>query len=340
MHHIPENYPLLGHALVAANTLRLQAFVEGYAQFAEGTFNADSTAEESYTLLQDLFYSWEVEDHTHALADVVTLAGEAEGRTKRALKSVLDYLGEDASMRSSILILTGALTETLTLPRVRHVQLQRCLQRFQRVLQLRGPGFVLFREAEFIATQLEGWKQAPERVAHTWCEGSSFLLLDGLLGCMLRDERGIRGAHLGLPLSPRIHDLLPMEQGGWQQVLEHSLSQSLETHCAAVAAFPFVPRGRFHTRGPLFSLVPDHGEGTGPIGWALGEELSELKTAYEALARKHPEQAAQLREIANQIERVQERGEAVLGCLELMTYEGDGQRNWLVHPNEDTDPVT
>lgn len=61
--------------------------------------------------------------------------------------------------------------------------------------------------------------------------------------------------------------------------------------------------------------VRDHGEGTGPIGWCAGDDVKEL--------------AARLSEAGVADAAAITQHDAVIGCFELMTYEGDGRRTWL-----------
>ena len=81
-------------------------------------------------------------------------------------------------------------------------------------------------------------------------------------------------------------------------------------------------------------LVRDHGEETGPLGWAVGDEIHEQAEALQAHARRSPELAEDLRQVAARLERAAEAGQAVVGCLELLFYESDGIRTWLVEEEE------
>ena len=85
-----------------------------------------------------------------------------------------------------------------------------------------------------------------------------------------------------------------------------------------------------HKHGAAFAGVRDHGEGIGPLGWAMGNELRTLIDAVEgrvdaAGAHKHL-----LIELSQSLRAAHQADAAIIGCFEWMTYEADDVRNWLV----------
>jgi hypothetical protein len=77
-------------------------------------------------------------------------------------------------------------------------------------------------------------------------------------------------------------------------------------------------------------------EETGPVGWIAADELGALARDFAALAAAEPAFAPELRAIAARMEAVARRGQAVIGLIEYLPPEADGEPHWFAEPDRVT----
>ena len=70
-------------------------------------------------------------------------------------------------------------------------------------------------------------------------------------------------------------------------------------------------------------------EETGPIGWAAGDDVSALARDLAALAGDQPAFAPELAAACHRIEAAFRRGHAVVGLIEYLSPEADGEMTWF-----------
>lgn len=179
-------------------------------------------------------------------------------------------------------------------------------------------------------------EQAPENVSSPEWET---LLAHALMRCAVIDPWQGKARQLGPPLAwsglgraLRIReDSLPADDW-WRYGPE--ILHPLDT-------YPLVPRRRV-LGGPPFSnahrdRMSSGIEGTGPLGWAFGDELLALATDVDALAaelryqRDDLESADFLDPVGRRLRAIRARDNAVVGWLEVQPPEGrDPYRNLFV----------
>lgn len=335
-----ESYPLLAHSLVRARPERVQAFVAGYTQLADDVAIAGTRGAESVRAHANLVHQvadWEEDDEARGMAEQAVLSPLELSRIHDGIRRVLARVDEPAEV---VRTLRSALDAELTLPALSQRGLQRCLARFDRLVALAGPGFALFSEAQLIATHLDGDKAARVRLdALDWRDdlerGCVGLLRVGIEACLPLIDGERRGIHIGIPLSRAVNDLLRLHEADLRGAQDANSHEPLETKLPAAATYPFVPAGRMHKHGAAFAGVRDHGEGIGPLGWAIGDELLKLIDAVEARVDSAGAHKILLIELSQNLRAAHQADAAVVGCFEWMSYEADDVRNWLVSVSEE-----
>ncbi len=330
----------LAHSLVAARADRVRDFVQAYSQLAVTVaarpIKAAARVAAARRLLL-LLSTWDQDDHRAELTDMVELIGDDLERVRAGFRNALEYLDlvDDTDRINVEAALRGALEKVEPIPRVWARRLNRCIRRLQRLRELDGPAIILRNEVVLIARQLTDWRIPPAAYEESplWLDGGcEGLLRLGTEACLLRDESGSKGVDLGLGCSHVAGDLLALRRADLDRLVDASTTgpdgPALENVVQAVAAFPFVPSGRMHELGPSFVAVRNHGEGIGPIGWAAGEDVRIVADAYAEQGSK------ELARVGENVRRLYRDGAAVLGCLELMSPESDGHRNWLVSADD------
>ncbi len=333
--HRPENYPVLSHTLVQARPERIVGFRDLYRAMARA--RRQGAGEPEQRALVEQLDVWRLADHHAEMRDLIVpstadrreiLAGLERALTTLEEVNDGEFMGlEHAEIKGRLL---RAKSSRLELPASSLRRLRESMQRHDRLEELNGPIVILLNECALAARHLEDWRTPPAvtRPTISWDHGCESLLFQGLRLCVTCTPDG-RTIELGIGPSRAVEHILAIEPSYLSDVLdtwEGRDGPPLERRIHAIGTYPLVPTNRVHDEGPAFEDVRDHAEGIGPLGWSVGSDVSHLAAAFEMLAQQHEAQGEELRAVAQRLAGVS----AVVGCLELMTYEGDGDRTWLV----------
>jgi hypothetical protein len=340
--------PLLAHSLVAAHSDRVSAFAARYAEMARRVSATGPDSPESSNAqleIMRMISVWNRLDREAELDDMVELVGDVRVTTQRGLQRALHYtdLLDDDERDQVEPILRSSLEVLAPMPRAFIRILQRCIARLHRLEELQAPTILLANEGRLISRALSNWKTPPPlwEGPVDWTNGCTRLLWFGTKAMTIAEPSGRRGADLGLGRTRAVDELLGLADDVYDRLLDpmHAGPDGppLESVEPRTGAYPLVPVRRFHDLGPAFLEVRDHDEMVGPIGWADGDELVRLAEGYVDLARRHPSHERSLARVATNLRTAHDAQHAVLGCLELLTYESDGARRWLVDQYDEDD---
>ncbi|NUP10795.1 MAG: hypothetical protein HOW73_32525 [Polyangiaceae bacterium] len=253
-------------------------------------------------------------------ADLALIADEERARLQREMSKLLPYADlyarqtaiepDDAELRPRLERAIADLPARL--PRSVLVKIRRCVARFGRLERLRGPVIIICNEAKLLSRILD-WRRIEEIAPVELDPDRGFESMFGwaLDACVVKCYEKGRGRDIGLGFGIRQSNLVQVRS------LERLRHQ-----------YPFVPHGRF-LRAKRGSLC-DAFEGTGPMGWAAGEDLSDLSRAVRDFPNRNPAFMPQLRAFAERLEQAERDGHAVVGWFEEVPKEAEGHRIWLV----------
>jgi hypothetical protein len=176
---------------------------------------------------------------------------------------------------------------------------------------------------------------ATEAIGFEPAEGFHATLVRALEACVMRAPGAAGARDLGLGTSAALPALLGLPAAGLRDAHVRWCETAAPSH--PWARFPLVPRGRFGTMHEA-RVVRGDLDSTGPIGWAAGDDVRLLASALAAEAARVPvagAPSAHLRAVAERARRVADEGHALLGFIEFLPPEADGQRQWLVDPECD-----
>jgi hypothetical protein len=222
------------------------------------------------------------------------------------------------------------------LPRAVLAKLRRGLARFVRLENLGAAKIFLRNEARLVLDVLD-WQRdlgsiAPARFDPD--EGFESTFAWALDTCIIREPTRMGARDMGLGEDVlRVCDLVT-DVNSLGIVHEHWLETLDPEH--PWARYPFVPRQRFGC-GHRDCLVRHYFESTGPVGWAIGEDLRLMAHSLRELSSREEALTWQLRGMADRLEAADRDGNAVLGWLEYLSPEAEGDRLWLVASDEDTE---
>jgi hypothetical protein len=101
-------------------------------------------------------------------------------------------------------------------------------------------------------------------------------------------------------------------------------------HGLAAAHADRVPElARHHAQLERAVAVRPDFEETGPIGWAAAGEVAELADDLAALSAAQPAFAPELRAVSARLQAVSRRGDAVIGLIDYLSPEADGESRWF-----------
>jgi hypothetical protein len=339
---VEDTSVFLAHSLVAVRAGRMRAFAERYGAMARAVDEHGRDAPESadaQRALVRLIDDYRREDHEAELREMVAIEGDELARLKAGARALLEFAeyAEDDVRESTERALRRAIEHVEPMPRAAALRIARSLRRFDRLRALDGPGFAFVNEAVLVACGLEDWKTppAPWSDAIDWSFRPDQLLVLGTTAASVVDANGRRGVDLGLGLDRAADEIVGLSPAQYDALRACGPNDSLEAAVPEIAALPFVPPRRVHELGPSFVDVRDATEAMGPLGWADRDELVRLAAEYDALARAHPTSEASLRRVASALRDAHAAGHGVAGTLELMVPEAEGNRGWLVWPDED-----
>jgi hypothetical protein len=198
-----------------------------------------------------------------------------------------------------------------SMPRADLVRFRRSAARFQSLQGLGAPALIAGNEARLMRAALESSTAAIPPPDPDFDPGSDFraTFAWGLEACVICEPGAAGGADLGLGTSRAVAALLAV---------------------TGEDRYPYVPRGRFCTISAMGPLRGDL-ESTGPIGWAAGGDVAILARDLAGVADQQPAFAAELCAVSERVESAARQGHAVIGLIEPLPPETDGERTHLVH---------
>lgn len=317
--HEYDSYPTLAHTLVPADPERIARLAADWQTLS------DDPSDARQAQLRAMIEEWWRIDHELDLRD--RLAPREFPGLATALVELKDELRTIPVEQRALAEALEALDLESPVPRSLGPALLRSLRRRASLVGLGAPAVLIVKEAEILHGLLTTWETAPHWADDdnpSWDKGSTGLLHHALRAAIRREPNGTRGIDIGFGLHPNLVGAMGFSASDLDRLLDVPPDGRLEDLDGRVGAWPWVPRNRLHSNGSR-GRVWDHGEGTGPFGWCGPKNIDELADALASTGLEGCEEAAV---------RVR-NAEAAVGCLELLTYESDAQRNWLVDPTLD-----
>jgi hypothetical protein len=337
---------LLAHSLVAAHAERVRelARLHGLLEHAVAAGGADGAAARgAHRASSERIAEWQRADLEAEGRDVVTLAvaereamllgvSRALAHARRHAEGLPPAAPEHAVVRALEQILAAS---PAALPRAALVRFRRSAARLDRLEALRGPAFVLGNEARVLLGALESGTAPLPPSDPAFDPGDDFraTFAWGLDACVIGEPGAVGGADLGLGASPAVPALLGVVGEDLGALHERWLRSAAPSH--PFARHPYVPRGRFCSAASPGNPVRGDLDSTGPIGWAAADDVAALARELAAVAGAQPAFATELRAAAERIETAAARGHAVIGLVEYLPPEAEGERKWLVDPLAD-----
>jgi hypothetical protein len=331
--------PLITHSLVAAHADRVLDLVRlyGLLESAAAASGVDGDAARSaHRLLGARIVEWETADLHAERRDVVPLAprereamrddvGRAIGHAQGYAAGLPPDADEHAVVRS-LQEIHAAFPATLT--RAALVRFRRSAARMARIEALDAPPFVLGSEATVLSSALESATApiAPGEVQFDPEKGFRDTFAYGLEACVIREPGAAGAADLGLGTSAAVAALLSVTAGDLDAVYDRWLDSAAQLH--RFAPYPYVPRGRFCGPGAS-GVVRDDLDATGPIGWAVGDDVAALARDLADAARANARFAPELHAAAQRVESAAGQRHAVVGFIEYVPPQSEGWRKWF-----------
>jgi hypothetical protein len=335
----------IAHTLAAAYERRVRDFAHRYALLgttvaAAGAHSA--ATRDAHRALCSQIASWEVADLEVERRDVVTLAEDDRVALVRDIARVIPHAKRSAarlppsakehSIIRSLEDICSAFPRSL--PRAAVVRLRRSTARLKHLEELKGPATIIANEAEILLGILKSATLAVEPHDFTFDAEHGFhsTLHRGLEACTIREPGAAGGRDLGLGICAALPELLGVSGMDLGEVHDRWRETAAPTH--PWARYPYVPGGRF---GAMKSdrLVRGDLEGTGPVGWAAGSDVQTVSHDLLAAAEGAANASSALRSVVERVRRVAESDQAIIGFIEFLPPEADGQRQWLIDPVSD-----
>jgi hypothetical protein len=339
--------PSLVHSMVLAHASRTREFAELFGSLDETVHAVGPESERArvaHQVLTEAVCRWVAADIRAEHEDLVSITPEERAQLQRDLGGMVPYAGEyapddaeEGSARHARQVLEQAsLGLATTLPRAVLAKLRRCLARFTRLEDLGAARMILHNEARLVVDVLDWQRQltsiAPLRFdADNGFESTLFWSLDA---CVIRapTKTGARDIGLGEEVV-QVRDL-GVDVNSLGVLHERWLETLSPDH--PWARYPFVPRKKFAC-SRRDCLVRHCFESTGPVGWAAGEDLRLIADSLRELSNREKGLPSRLRALADLLEAADRDGHAVIGWLEYLSPEAEGNRLGLVAPDEDSE---
>jgi hypothetical protein len=291
----------VAHSLLAAHADRVTELARLYtllerAVIAGGPEGPDARG--AHRALSARIVEWHGIDIEAERRDVVTIpAGEREEMLATVRRATAH-----GPQRNQVAVPTS-------MPRAALVRFRRSAARFEAFERLKGPAIIIGNEARLMLEALESGSAPIPPPDPGFDPGDDFgaTFSWGLAACLICEPGASGGVDLGLGTSPAVAALLGLTR------------------------YPFVPRGRFCGISPTGPLRGDL-ESTGPIGWAAEGDVATLARDLAAAANEQPAYAVDLRAASARVEAAARRGHAVIGFVEHLPPEAEGDRCFLVEP--------
>ena len=333
--------------MVRAHAGRTREFADLFGSLDQAILAAGTDGEHAlaaHRALTDTVCRWIAADMRAEHEDLVSLTTEERAELQRAIRRLLPYVDEyaaDAAAKRPDGHVHQALEQASSgvpteLPRAVLAKLRRCLARFVRLEALNAAEVFLHNEARLVSDVLD-WPHDLEFIAPMPFEpdkGFESTFAWALDACVSREPTRIRARDIGLGEDVvQVRDLI-LDAESVDTLHERWLKALDPEH--PWTRYPFVPRCKFACNR-RDCLVRNYLEDTGPLGWAVGEELRTIAQSLRELSRRERAATAQLRALADRLEDAYRDGDAVLGWLEYLAPEAEGHRLWLVDSDEDTE---
>jgi hypothetical protein len=331
---------IIAHSLVAAHAERVREFARLYDSFERAVAAngpAGGEAQDIHRRVSARIVEWTTTDLEAERHDVILLSSEEREsirqETARAIpyaESKADGLPGSAPEREVVRLLRQFHTACpATLTRAALVRFRRSVARLQRLEELDAPVFLLENEPSILLAALES-ATAPiacRDVALDPTDRFERTFIRGLEACSIVEPGAARAADMGLGTSSAVAALLGVSGEDLHDLHERWVQSAAPSH--PFARHPYVPRDRFCAVGSTSPVRADL-ESTGPIGWAAGDDVARLARDLRGIADEKPTFQPELRALADRVEAAARRGEAVIGLIEYLPPESDGNRQWLV----------
>lgn len=338
------NRGIVAHTLVAAHAQRVRDLAHLYESLARAaqTSGVDGAAARSaYDQLSARIVDWEIADLEAERRDVVTLTANERESLLADVARAIGYARQHAdglppSAREHAIVRSLERMQTAfptALPRAALVRVRRSAARLRRLEELKGPAFVRGSEAGVLVGALESASTPIVRpeVEFDAADGFQNLFAWGLERCTLREPGAAGAVDLGLGTSPAVATLLGVSRQDPRALYEEWVRTEDPSHPFARA--PYVPQGRFCAASPA-RLVRADLDSTGPIGWCAGEDVASLARELLAIGHNAPS-AAELVAVSSRVAAAAQRGDALVGFIEYVPAEAEGERKWLIDPAGD-----
>jgi hypothetical protein len=330
---------IVAHTLVAAHADRVQALARLWDSLeravANGGVQVDVTRDAHQHLCAQVD-SWMVADLEAERRDMVALAEDERARMRRDTARAIAHAEVEArgllptAREHGIVHALQQIHDSfpVALPRATLVRFRRSAARLARIEALDGPAFLLGGEAGVMlgAFELATVPLAPADFAFNPSDGFHGRLIWGLRACVVREPGATGGVDLGLGASTAVAELLGIGGEDLDELYNDWLETAEVSH--PFARYPFVARGRLCRVSPT-RLVRADLESTGPVGWADDDDVARLGDALLAIGEERGAIARELGAASRRVHAAAERGHAVIGLIEYLPREAEGQRNWL-----------
>lgn len=337
---------IVAHTVVAAHAQRVAELTHLYElleRAAVATGPASDAARNQHRILCARLLEWEGADMDAERQDVISLAGDEREEMLRAIESAitdaerhaegLPPTADEQGVLASLQRARAAFPAVLT--RAAVAELRRSAARRRRIASLNGPAFLLGNEAAVLSGVLEyaSTPIAPAEIQFDPEDGFRGTFACGLRACVLREPGAVGSVDLGLGTSPAVAVLLGVAAGEDLDALYQRWTRSADP-AHPFARYPYVPSSRFCG---VSSASPVRGDldSTGPIGWVAADGVVAMARDFAAVARAHTNFATEVQAVSNRVESTGRRGCAIIGFIEYLSPEREGERRWLVEPRAD-----
>jgi hypothetical protein len=336
---------LLAHQLAAAHTERVPELARLYGALARAVSTGgveSEPARQAHRALSDRVGRWIVADREAERRDIVALtSAEREAMIEEVDRAIphaeliAPGLPPEDEVHDVILALRRMRTAFPTaLPRAAVVRFRRSATRLKRMEALGAPVIILGNEPGILLRAVESGIEpivAPE-LPYSPARSFQGTLIRAVEACVIHQPGAAQGVNLGLGASPAVAALLGVADEDFGELHERWVEAAAPSH--PFARSPFVPRGRFCAADAGAAVRADF-EDTGPIGWAAGHDVADLARDLAARADEHPAFAPEIWAAAARIEAAAAGGQAVIGLVEYLSPEADGEPSWFADPGDD-----
>ena len=305
---------------------------------AAGGADGDA-AQAAHRALSARIVEWHGADMEAERRDVVTLAAWEHEELRRDIDRAVRlaaFMADDLPLTAEE---HGRIRELqrmratfpTALPRAARVRFRRLAARLERLEALHAPAIIIRDETGLLLAALASGT-APIPLPDTNFDPGDNLpaaFARGLDACLICEPGVSGGEDLGLGVSPAVATVLGVAGEDLGALNQRWVQSAAPSH--PFARYPYVPHGRFCN---VTSTGPVRGdlESAGPVGWAIAGDVATLARDLAAVAAEQPAFGVELRAAALRVELAARRGHAVIGLIEYLPPETDGQRTWFVHP--------